>query len=190
MLIAIVYLSFTFLSTLNKSAADNTFLFGPILLLLIAGYVFRKEWLSIDFNILKDRKILKSVYSGVQGILCIQALWTLFFGYSLNESETIIQRLPIFVLHVIITGPIIEEIIFRKFLFTIINIRSNFFISSLVSSILFSLAHYDTLRLIPYTITGIILCRVYLKTNSILPSILIHSIINLLAILAISIRQL
>ncbi|MCM8796396.1 MAG: CPBP family glutamic-type intramembrane protease [Candidatus Omnitrophica bacterium] len=82
-----------------------------------------------------------------------------------------------------IVGPISEEILFRIFLFLFLSQfvgrRSAVFISALVFA-----CDHDTFAAAPYyLVVGIVLSIIYLRTKSIMPAIITHSLLNLVIFL-------
>ena len=104
-----------------------------------------------------------------------------------NYSKMVVEALNnnyflIFFLAVIL-GPIFEEIIFRGYLFKILKIRLNNFYAIILNSIFFGIIHYELSAIIPALILGISLSFIRLKTNNLIPSIIIHSLHNLFALI-------
>lgn len=82
------------------------------------------------------------------------------------------------VLVIAIFGPILEEIIFRKIIFGSLYKRFNFFISALLSSIIFGIAHWEFEHLILYAAMGFTFAFLYVQTNRILVPIIAHMAMN------------
>ncbi|WP_394348169.1 CPBP family intramembrane glutamic endopeptidase [Saccharicrinis carchari] len=80
----------------------------------------------------------------------------------------------------LILAPVIEELIFRKYIFTSLLQRYSLRVAFLVSCILFSLMHMPQLtNLIPTFMLGAACCLVYIKTKRIIYPILLHFTYNL-----------
>ncbi|MFD2518479.1 CPBP family intramembrane glutamic endopeptidase [Salinimicrobium flavum] len=76
-------------------------------------------------------------------------------------------------------APVLEELFFRKFLFQKLLIKKGFLTALLVSSVLFSLIHWETpLNLIPAFIMGLISAVIFYRTKNIGYSILLHFLYN------------
>lgn len=81
----------------------------------------------------------------------------------------------------LIVSPIFEELFYRKFLLSELMQRNKKLTSIIVSSLCFSIAHIETpLNLIPTFIFGVISSLIFIKTNKIIYSILLHFMMNLL----------
>ena len=77
-------------------------------------------------------------------------------------------------------APIIEEIVFRRVIFTFISRLFGVLPGLLITSFVFGVLHGGIVQLVPLMILGIVLQMQYLKHNSLYPSILLHSIHNFL----------
>jgi membrane protease YdiL (CAAX protease family) len=117
---------------------------------------------------------------------------------------------PAIVLVVVLFGPAVEELVFRGAIFNglyrlgaLISTRSvrtehskrppskTIFVScALVSSILFALLHLEPVLLPVLLILAIILCALFLRTGSILPSFVAHATFNSFAAVLIILRGL
>lgn len=84
----------------------------------------------------------------------------------------------IYVLSVAIITPIKEEILFRGILYRFLEKRYNFLVSIIISSFIFGILHGGLL--ITATIMGTVFAMLYKKTQSIIPSIILHIVWNLL----------
>lgn len=81
----------------------------------------------------------------------------------------------------IIVAPIIEELIFRKYILGGLLTRYNPRLSILISSICFSIIHIETpLTLIPAFFIGLLAGIIYFKTKKISYAILLHFFVNLI----------
>ena len=85
----------------------------------------------------------------------------------------------------IILSPIIEEILFRVIIYATLKNYIGIFLSSLISSIIFSFVHYNLYSFFSLFFLGIILCLIYEKYGSVKYVILCHSIFNAIMIFLI-----
>jgi membrane protease YdiL (CAAX protease family) len=81
-----------------------------------------------------------------------------------------------------IIGPILEEIVFRKIIFGSLYRRMNFFLSALISSVIFSLAHQEPEHTLLYSAMGFTFAYLYVKTKRIIVPILAHVSMNTLVV--------
>jgi len=77
--------------------------------------------------------------------------------------------------------PAVEEIFFRGFMMRTMARKMSVPLAILGSSLVFSLAHGHVGLLVPIFISSVVLSTLYIKTNSLYPPILAHSIQNLVA---------
>ena len=83
-----------------------------------------------------------------------------------------------------LAGPMIEELFFRGFILTSLVQPLGYFKAIIISSFIFSASHLTIGVLIPFFITGIMLSWLYLKTRSLWPPFIAHSMQNFLALIA------
>ncbi|HJO92120.1 MAG TPA: CPBP family intramembrane glutamic endopeptidase [Victivallales bacterium] len=77
-------------------------------------------------------------------------------------------------------APIIEEIVFRRVIFTFVERMFGILPAVIATSLIFSFLHGGIIQIIPLFILGSILQYLYIKYNSLYPSILLHSFHNLI----------
>lgn len=85
---------------------------------------------------------------------------------------------PIAILAIVVFGPILEEIIFRRIIFGSLVQTTNFWVAAFVSAIFFGIIHFDFTHIILYTISGFCFAFLYQQTKSILAPILAHMFLN------------
>lgn len=90
----------------------------------------------------------------------------------------LVKSLPLLVIVVSIIGPILEEIIFRQIIFGSLYKKFNFFISALISSLIFAVVHMDFTHLLIYTAMGFTFAFLYVRTKRIIVPIFAHVAMN------------
>ncbi|MED4228207.1 type II CAAX endopeptidase family protein [Neobacillus cucumis] len=95
----------------------------------------------------------------------------------------IIEIMPLAIIVTSIIGPILEEIVFRKIIFGALYKRFNFFISALISSVVFALAHMEPVHILLYSAMGFTFAFLYVKTNRIIVPIFAHVSMNTMVVL-------
>lgn len=137
----------------------------PYLLLIAIGLGFAEQPL-FDFNKIVD------FYSTSEATIYsyrFEGVTTTFF-YQLIST--------------LLLAPVLEELFFRRFLFTKLLEKNNIWTSIIVSSSCFAIIHFLTpINIIPTFIFGIIACIIYLKTRNIIYLILVHFLNNLFSTL-------
>jgi len=84
---------------------------------------------------------------------------------------------------------IAEEVIFRKIIFGWLNIRLNFWIAALISSVIFASGHGLSIGFFGYLLVGMTFCWVYKKSGKLEAVIIAHMYINFLAVFGASIHM-
>ncbi|MGP7819583.1 lysostaphin resistance A-like protein [Niallia sp. 01092] len=100
-----------------------------------------------------------------------------------EQLMRLVEFSPIVILVISIIGPILEEIIFRKIIFGALYTRLNFFLSALISSVVFAIAHYEFVHILLYASMGFTFAFLYVKTKRILVPIFAHVSMNTLVII-------
>ncbi|WP_181429818.1 CPBP family intramembrane glutamic endopeptidase [Paenibacillus illinoisensis] len=105
-----------------------------------------------------------------------------------SASSTFEFQLPIIYIYSIIFSPLVEELICRKFLFKKLDSAIGFFPAALLSSILFSVPHFDLQLTLGYIFIGMVWCFYYKRSNNILVPIVSHACFNYITILILSLK--
>ena len=92
---------------------------------------------------------------------------------------------PLFVIIPILSAPILEEILFRKILFGLLDERFGFMIAAIVSSTIFSLIHQDFSHFLVYFAMGFVFAYLYARTQRILVPILVHMALNSVTVIVL-----
>lgn len=95
------------------------------------------------------------------------------------------STLPFSFLALVILPPIIEEIVFRGFMFPAFAKRWGLVGGAVGSSVLFGIAHLQGNVTVYTIVLGLLLCLMYRKLGSILPGMALHMLNNYLAFMAI-----
>jgi membrane protease YdiL (CAAX protease family) len=86
----------------------------------------------------------------------------------------------------VLLPPVLEETIFRGFIFPAIAKRTGVIWGAILSSALFGLAHWQANISIYTFVLGLLLCFMYVRLKSIVPGIFVHMLNNYLAFIALS----
>jgi uncharacterized protein len=110
------------------------------------------------------------------------------FGIEPGSKNTqnlveIVKNVKYFMIVTAIVGPILEEIIFRKIIFGSLHKRYNFFISALISSLIFAAVHGDFTHLLIYTAMGFTFAYLYVRTKRLIVPIAAHVAMNTLVLI-------
>jgi membrane protease YdiL (CAAX protease family) len=99
-----------------------------------------------------------------------------------SENTQTIAKLtmvtPYFIIVPAVFGPVLEEVVFRKIIFGSFYKKFNFFVSAILSSLIFGLAHFEVTHLLVYTAMGFTFAFLYVKTKRIIVPIVAHVAMN------------
>lgn len=172
--------------------------FAQLIGYIIFFYLFwrlRSNWIKKPDLKINNFKILLSIIIIGIGYNLILSPFSDFENLLkyLNDSDliqhsnnfTVFDKALIYrIIGILIISPIFEELFFRKYLISRLLNENSKKISLIVSSICFSLIHFETPNnLIPAFIFGIISGLIFIKTNKIGYSILLHLICNSLLLI-------
>lgn len=126
------------------------------------------------------------------GYLVVAAMWVAFVGATKRGHdllEVVGERPPFVVTAIIVVGacvgaPLVEELLFRGFLFRALTSWRGHLVGALVSSAVFGVLHGLSVaaKMLPVLATlGFFLCVLYRRTGSILPGMGLHAFQNSLA---------
>ena len=176
---------------------NNVFIVYAILVLFVAVF-FLKE-LILGFKRIKIKQLDWLCGIGII-VIVLEVLVNICLANILNlsnqnqvsiESQKIISNSFLLYLTVIILAPIAEEFTYRFCLISLASEKK--YLHAILSVIMFSFMHVmeyiggdskQLLFVIPYIVMGIGLAITYIHTKNICYSILLHSFVNILSILA------
>lgn len=111
-----------------------------------------------------------------------------FLGSSMESQNTqmlveVVRTYPAFILLIGVTGPIMEEFVFRKAIFGFLLNKLGGIGAAVISSLIFAFIHFDGLLLV-YSSMGLVFAWLYYKTKNIWTPVIAHCLMNIFAILA------
>jgi len=152
---------------------------------------------ALDFSVLRKKSTYLYVFIGFIAFFVTQLVIIQVLGIDsaenqngdigLGKVDTKLQMLLMFISLAIIT-PIKEELLYRGIIHRFFESRYNFWVGLIVSSLIFGLLHFD--YPVSATIMGAIFVLLYRKTNSLIPSMLLHGLWNLYVTFVIAITYL
>jgi membrane protease YdiL (CAAX protease family) len=185
---------FTFICLFVAVGVFNT-LFGNIFtevglalqsLIFSVAVVALNQKYPLNFHVTDFVKIAK--YGLIGTIICLIRYWPYFMRLAEDkvapERYTAFVGLPIvrgyvYLLFAIIALPLLEEILFRGFLFRLLIKKYDMFTAVVSSSLIFAVYHgLEKGSLINMVIFSLVACYVYNKSQSIWASIVMHSVNN------------
>ncbi len=127
---------------------------------------------------------------GIGLLLALVAL--LVPGFNADQSQTneftsqTVAHPIITLLALVILPPIIEETVFRGFIFPAFAKKLGVIWGALISSVLFGFAHLQGNVSVYTFVLGLLLCFMYVRLRSIFPGMALHMLNNYLAFIALS----
>lgn len=97
----------------------------------------------------------------------------------------VIYQNPILIPFVVFLGPILEEIVFRGFIYQSLLKRFNVIIATIICSFLFATAHANLKGFTQLFMLSCIFCLVYVRSRNLLYPIAFHILNNTIATLHI-----
>lgn len=165
-----------------------------ILLIKFRNHVFFNDlgWRRVSFF-----PALKSVLIvlAVTWLMIIAYMITIYYaGITSTDTELVkllqhptVLNFAANILLIAAVAPIVEETLFRGILFGSLRKYMGEWTAIIISAVVFAALHLDTAGFFPKFVLGIGLGYLYKKHHSIYPSIGMHAINNLMAVLAVSV---
>lgn len=173
----------------------NTFSYIIGALLMIFIYLKTKNTANLSIEKQSPTSFWKNLLFGISGIFGAIIVQSVIFsiesaitGNNIESQNTqaILESLmenPIFILAITIGGPIMEEFVFRRSIVGLLEPKTGFWITSIISAALFSIFHLDG-HFFVYFFMGFFFTLLYKKTGSISTSIIAHCGMNSFVVLA------
>ncbi|RHW31513.1 CPBP family intramembrane metalloprotease [Neobacillus notoginsengisoli] len=166
---------------------------------LIILFLLRKE-MSLSFKERNKADLPETIGWAIGGIFLAlfaqasAASIERMLGIEMGSENTqnilrMIESFPAVIFISSVIGPILEEIVFRKIIFGSLYKRFNFFISGLISSIIFAAAHMEFEHILLYSAIGFTFAFLYIQTKRIIVPIFAHVAMNTLVVLMQSIYR-
>lgn len=172
----------------------SNFLF--LMVVIVIKLVKNLSWASLGWNKVKFLKSLMSVFKVWAIIWIANIIYMLvIFAMGITPPENALTELlakPNLlmllanVLLIAVVAPIIEETLFRGILFAGLRNYFGIWTAIVISAVIFSSLHFELIGFFPRFALGVGLGYLYFKSGSIYPSIGLHSLNNLIAVLLIS----
>ena len=165
-----------------------SFIFGILSLIIIGLLVMRDKDF---FNIYEGKKAstTEAIGWGIIGFFMVfvgqmvGAAIEMAIGIKPGSENTanlveVAKIAPVLILVIAIIGPILEEFVFRRVVFGSFIQTQGFWLSAIISSVVFAAIHFEFTHILLYTICGLIFAFLYYKTKRLLTSIVAHVLLN------------
>lgn len=169
---------------------------SELLYLVIIVWCYKQKlvnWGRLGWKKVKPTKAIIYVVAGIGWYFLLTFTFSIlvkviFPDFNSNQQQDIgIQNLQglgqqiLAFVSLAIVPPIVEETLFRGFLFKGLRKKWPFWLSALITSFMFALAHGQLNVGLDVFALSLVLCYITDKTDSIIPGIIIHSLKNSLA---------
>ncbi|PFM11499.1 CPBP family intramembrane metalloprotease [Bacillus cereus] len=168
-------------------------LIGFSLTLIIFFLIYRKEIMKdTKLSIKLSRNPFVWILVGIILIFLGQMVGSLLdknifqlTTQSANTSSTVAAAVisPVELISIVLLAPLVEEFVFRYAAINILTRRFTQTWSILISSLFFSIMHFDFPFIFGYFLIGLVLAMVYVRTNLLLVSFFVHAIMNLIVVM-------
>lgn len=166
----------------------------------LVGYYLNKygaKWRDLGFRKFSLAKMLMYVIVAffALSILVVGAYWLIKLlvpGFNADQAQTNEFTNPstplamqLSFLALVVIPPILEESVFRGFMFPAFSKRFGVIGGAIVSSLLFGAAHLQGNIIVYTVILGLLLCLLYRRLGSIWPGVALHMLNNYIAFSAL-----
>lgn len=168
-------------------------LIGYSLTLIIIFLIYIKEMMNDPrLSIKLSRNSLVWILIGIILVFLAQMVGSMLdksvfqlTTQSENTSSTVAAATisPVALISIVILAPLVEEFVFRYAAINILTRKFKQTWSILISSFFFSIMHFDFPFIFGYFLIGLILAVVYVRTNRLLVSFLVHASMNLIVVM-------
>jgi membrane protease YdiL (CAAX protease family) len=174
----VVFIPFYFIGDIYDGINLSVFYSTSMGLTCAAGFMLQKSW-SLPMATFPWKVIAISVIMIFGSEVVLEPLIKMADSKALMRLFTGIQKQPIpFFFMVVVAAPIFEEILFRGIILDGFLKNYKPVPSILISALLFAVIHANIAQSIGALFIGIVFGWIYFKTQSIIPSILLHALVN------------
>jgi membrane protease YdiL (CAAX protease family) len=168
-------------------------LVGFSLILIFVFLIYKKEAMSDSkLSIKLSRNSFVWILIGIVAVFLAQTIGSILdksifhlTTQSVNTSSNIEAAAlsPLALISIVILAPLVEELVFRYAAINILNRKFNKIGCILISSVFFSIMHFDFPFVFGYFLIGLVLAAIYVRTNRLLVSFVIHATMNLIIVI-------
>lgn len=124
------------------------------------------------------------ISQGIAGAIEIYVLGISQGSQNTEHIMDVARAAPLFIIIPSLIAPILEEIIFRKIIFSAFYSRTNFFIAATISALIFGFIHGEPEHILIYASMGYVFAFLYVRTKRIIVPIIVHMAMNSLLVIA------
>lgn len=167
--------------------------------LVVSCLILLNKEIITDFKKLEKQNAVKVFLTCLAGVGLVYAgnivgsiLTSIFGGTGSSANQEALEKILfspyafIMIVFIVVVGPIVEELVFRKSMHEILrSLKLPTWLVLGISSVLFGLIHVisagDFVEVFPYILMGVTIGSLEIKTKNIYPSIFVHIFINALS---------
>ena len=166
---------------LNRASNQVQFWGGIIAYLCLVKFLYLKNNCKLKLGYKPKIKEYIYMFLFVIGYnLMRDNIFTFFYNLNLDNIMSIYSSFfELDLISSILIAPVFEEIIFRGFFLKQLSLKYSKVTAIIISSLYFGIFHFKIYQGISAFIFGIVIAWIYLKSNSLLLCIFVHSISNL-----------
>lgn len=163
--------------------------------LILKKYQVNWQMVGIrKFNVWRAALLIAIVFVAFLGLAYAALIITKLLVPSFNPNQAQVNEFTqavtgnariVSFLALVVIPPVIEELLFRGFMFPAFAGKFGILLGALFSSLLFGFAHLQANVGVYTVVLGLLLCYMYKRTNSIIPGMLLHMLNNYVAYAAI-----
>lgn len=167
--------------------------------LIVSCLILLNKEIITDFKKLEKQNAVKVFLTCLAGVGLVYAgnivgsiLTSIFGGTGSSANQEALEKILfspygfLMIVFIVVVGPIVEELVFRKSMHEILrSLKLPTWLVLGISSVLFGLIHVisagDFVEVFPYILMGVTIGSLEIKTKNIYPSIFVHIFINALS---------
>ncbi len=159
-----------------------TLLVPPTVVILAILFFFRQEIRSYKWACLFQPNQMYNVFIALTHGLIAQAVGIVIveYGFRVAEPNNGLQITTFVLISSTFFSAILEEVVYRKIIFSKLDRRFGFWPAAVGSSILFAVSHYNYAAHLGYFFLGMVWCYAYKKSGNLGVVIAAHTVFNAL----------
>lgn len=162
----------------------------PVIIVLVAGLMYFQQLKKVKWEAFKTGAFWEAVaFALTQGII-LQGIGNVIvmYGFRVEEPPVDLELTWPILISAVVFSAILEELLYRKIMFSAIFRYTGFWPAAVISSALFAVSHYNYSAYLGYFLLGLVWSRAYHKSGNLSVVILAHIAFNAIAFLVMSIR--
>ncbi|WP_309123216.1 CPBP family intramembrane glutamic endopeptidase [Paenibacillus sp.] len=157
-----------------------TLLVPPTVIILAILFLYRRQIRSYQWVDLTRSNQLYNIFIALTHGLIAQAIGIVIieYGFRIPEPDIGLQITTVVLISSTFFSAILEEVVYRKIIFSNLDRRIGFWGAAAISSLLFAVSHYNYAAHLGYFFLGMVWCYAYKKSGNLGVVIAAHTIFN------------